>query len=121
MEEQKQCPYDKSWFAPHRSNQIYASRENQIAHKNERVRKEKELTKQKDNALKKNRRICEVLVDAEKKEVVVTKDYLSGSGFTFSVFNGSAKVEGVVATCIYEFYVKRENEQFKIGRLDGKY
>lgn len=121
MKTERTDPYDGTVFIPKRANQIFFSRENQIAFNNEKARKAKESTKDIDKALKKNRRICQDIINAEKKAVIVSKDLLKGAGFNFTVFNRSIRLDNKPCTCIYEFYLLQENEQFKVGRLDGKY
>lgn len=121
MKKEKIDPYDGTVFMPKRSNQLFASRENQIAYNNEKARKAKEPKKEIDKAIKKNRQICDELLKGKLNPIIFSKDYLLGKGFNFNFYTMSCWVDKKKSLGIYEFYCKEEDGQLIIGRRDGKY
>lgn len=113
---QRKDPLTGEAFVPRRTNQRFASRRNQIHYNNLKAGEKRKAKAQLDRLLDKNRTILKtVLVD--KKEVILSKDYLLGAGFHFGALTHNVKVGEATFHCIYDFsYTRHENNKYKIVR-----
>lgn len=101
-------------FHKRRSNQKFSSRENQIRYNNFKGGQKRKAKAQVDKILDKNRNILKKVL-GEKKEVILSKDYLLGAGFHFSCLTHNIKIGETIYNCIYDFcYARLENNQYKI-------
>jgi hypothetical protein len=111
-------PHTGELFEPKRNNQVFANRNNQVAFNNLKARKNRNKTILLDKRLKKNRTIISNILGANQT-VEISKQFLSGNGFDFSVFNRIIKKNEVEVYGIYEFYLQPiSNNNFKLGKLD---
>lgn len=115
----KTDPFTGNNFTPKRSNQLFETRENQIAFNNEKAKEKRNKKKKVDRTLDTNRNIL-ISILAGKKEVSISKDYLMGAGFNFSYFSQSVKQENIHYQLVYEFGLRhdKENNLFVIKKLD---
>jgi hypothetical protein len=81
----KKDPFTGEEFFPKRTNQVYANRANQTAHNNRRARESREENKVMRKALDKNLKVLKRIL-GEKKEVIVSEDFLRGAEFDLKLF-----------------------------------
>jgi hypothetical protein len=62
-------PYSGEKFYPKKSNQRFASRENQIAYNNSKAKKERDLHTNFHNQIKKNWNILKTILGIKKSEI----------------------------------------------------
>lgn len=107
-------PYSGETFYPKRSNQRFATRENQIAYNNAKAKKERDLHTKYDNLIKKNWNILRVIL-GNKEKVVQTQDYLLGKGYSFRFFNNMRTQEDVSFYGVYDYGIRSLGDgQFEI-------
>lgn len=107
-------PLTQETFYPKRTNQIFATRENQIRYNNEKAKSKRDTKSQLDKILDKNRNIISNLLDKES-ERKLSREFLLGAGFYFGCFTHSAEINGKLITCIYEYgYQKISNDEYRI-------
>ena len=106
--EEKQCPHTGEWFTPKRRNQIYASRQDQIAYNNEKARINRELVNPVNSSLLNNRNILFELLNGEA-EKEVSKDLLTGKGFNFRVITGRRKIDDKMFIMFYDLCFSIQN------------
>lgn len=89
-------------FTPKRSDQRFATRENQIRYNNIKARQKRKEKADIDRALDMNRSILKNIL-RDQKEVVKSHDYLLGAGFNFGITTHKSKKEGELWSCVYEY------------------
>lgn len=89
-------------FTPTRSDQKFATRENQIRYNNLKARKKRRAKAEIDRTLDTNRNILKRLLK-ENKEVIKSRDYLMGAGFHFGISTHKIEKNGKTWSCVYEY------------------
>lgn len=113
---QKIDPQTGEHFIPHRSNQIFASRRNQIAFNNAKALYKRKAKSKIDRILNKNREILQHILGTEEV-VFVSKDFLLGQGFNLTYFTHQALVKGIPVSCIYEYVIlMNESKDYKVWK-----
>lgn len=103
-------------FTPTRSDQRFATRENQIRYNNIKARQKRRAKAEIDRALDTNRNILRKLLN-DRKEVIKSYDYLSGAGFNFGISTHKIEREGKLLSCVYEYALMNiKDEQFLITK-----
>jgi len=101
-------------FIKQRSNQKFASSKNRIRYNNLKARKKRITKGPIDRMLDQNRTILSRII-GNKTEIIVSRDYLLGAGFSFAYYSFNKEVDGVTYSGIYEFgIVKISDDKFKI-------
>jgi hypothetical protein len=102
-------------FIPERSNQLFATRANQIRYNNELARKKREAKKPLDRILDTNRTIIYRLL-GQAKAGTYNKDYLLGAGFNFSVYTYVTRdVNNHLVFAIYDVAIVQTTEnEYKV-------
>ena len=97
-------PYTGTEFIPKRSNQIYASAANRIAHNNLKANK---ITKHLAPINRLLHQYYKVLIELmkNKHKEIFHKQFLLGKGFSFEVITFLDSYEGRNAFLVYEFCV----------------
>ena len=109
-------PLTKESFYPKRSNQKFASRKNQVKYNNLKARKKRQAKKKFDQPLDRNRNIL-IGILGTNMSMIKHKEWLLALGYDFNIYTHSARHEGKIIPCIYEFaLIKLENQQYKIIR-----
>lgn len=109
-------PLTMQEFTPHRSNQRFACRQNQIRYNNLKASNKRAIKAKIDKPLDRNRNVLIRLLGKDK-EVIKSKDWFMALGYKFSIFTNAAKdaTDGKAIQCIYEYAVKDlGNNNFKI-------
>ncbi|WP_103866723.1 hypothetical protein [Aquimarina sp. I32.4] len=108
-------PLTQETFTKKRSNQKFATRENQIEFNNLKARRKRQAKAHLDRILDKNRSIMGFLL-GDQKEVTRSHDFLLGAGFNFGCNTHTIlDHQGIKWSCIYEYaYCRTEDEKFKI-------
>lgn len=89
-------------FTPSRSDQRFATRENQIRYNNNKARQKRKAKAQIDKALDTNRNILKRLL-GDKKDIIKSRDFLLGAGFHFGVTTHKIERNGKLWSCVYEY------------------
>jgi hypothetical protein len=79
-------PLTQEGFTRHLSNQKFASSKNRIRFNNIKARKKREIKAPVDRILDQNRKILSGII-RDKVEIIVSKDYLLGAGFSFHYYS----------------------------------
>ena len=104
-------------FFKQRDNQKFATRKNQIRYNNLKARKKRSAKSPYDRVLDQNRTILERILNG-KDEIIVSKDYLLGSGFHFRYFQYHWSIENVDFSGIYEYGIAKTTDgSYKIIRF----
>jgi hypothetical protein len=107
-------PLTGETFLPERTNQLFASRYNQVRYNNMKAAKKRKAKAHLDRILDNNRRILKTLL-GDMQENVFSRDYLLGAGFDFNCQTHNGKIGGMLYNFIYEYaYIRLENNQYKI-------
>lgn len=105
-------------FVPKRSNQKFASRENQIRYNNlkaKEIRKAKSKTRK---ILDTNIKVLQIVL-GPFSEIVRSYDYLLGAGLNFGFNTHTMKIDGNTWTCIDDHaYALIDTNTFKIIKLN---
>ena len=110
-------PYTGLDFIPKRYNQKFANRKNQIAYNNDKARKIRYEKKPFDIMLESNRKVLKKVLGGNES-VIISTDFLLGSGFDFEIFNRSMNRDEVYYQCVYQFALTQlENKQYRICLL----
>ncbi|MFT7611098.1 MAG: hypothetical protein ACI9J3_000036 [Parvicellaceae bacterium] len=110
-------PYSGEEFYPHRNNQKFASKENQIKFNNAKAQQKRDATATVNKWLNSNRNILKKLL-GKKNSVSKSQDYLLGAGFHFHYFSNSAVIDGTPCQIIYEYYIVNNGDKtFTIKKL----
>ncbi|TGV04818.1 hypothetical protein [Flavivirga rizhaonensis] len=110
-------PFTGETFIKSRSNQVFASRENQVKHNNLKAYNKRKAKNEIDKILDKNR---QVLMDVlgTNNEIVKSLDYLHGAGFHFGCSTHTINRDGSKWVCIYDYaYSMIDTNTFKIIKL----
>jgi len=92
-------------FVPHRTNQKFVSRKNQIAFNNRKARQKRRAEIPYDSKLKHNRKVLKQIL-VNEKETIRSRDFLKGAGFDFRFFHSTSAKDDSVIYYIYEFNVE---------------
>lgn len=104
-------------FTPTRSDQRFATRENQIRYNNIKARQKRNAKAEIDRALDTNRNILRKILN-NKEEIVKTHDFLSGAGFNFGITTHKINKEGKLWSCVYEYAILYlGDDQLKITKV----
>ena len=103
-------------FIPARSNQRFASAVNRIIFNNNLATALRNKLKPVNYPLHKNIKILEKLL-YRKKELILTKEYLSGIGFNFDLTTKVVQVNGKKYNTIYQYAIIPIKNQIKITRI----
>lgn len=110
----KTDPFSGEKFKANRSNQKFASRENQIKYNNLMAKKRKVTSNLKQTAIHKNWEILNSL-KGNLKSKHVSKDFLLGSGFDFEAFTNVVVSNKKRKYCIYNLsFQKIKNNNYVI-------
>ena len=105
-------------FYKSRSNQKFSSPLNRIRYNNLKARHKRSAKKPVDRPLDMNRTILKRIL-GDKKEIVVSRDFLLGAGFSFNYFSYHKEVNGVTFAGIYEYGAAQiVKGQYKIVKLN---
>ena len=111
---ERKDPLTGEMFAPKRSNQFYASRENQIRFNNEKQKRERKENLSVNRYLLRNKRVLRYWLGAHK-EVIKSKDFLLGASYKFEHYTHYIRLGSSTAYCNYEYcIVELENSNYKI-------
>ena len=97
-------------FVPKRSNQKFASRQNQINYNNQRASKERRSVQFIQDKLKRNRDVILKLLGGQS-EVVVNVETMQSLGFSFYVLTHLLNEEDRLMVCIYDVGYQKINEK----------
>jgi len=107
-------PLTGETFIPHRTNQRFASRKNQVRFNNMNAAKKRKSKAQFDRILDKNRNILKAVL-GNKKETSLSKEYLLGAGFHFGYLTHNVKNGDTIYNCIYDYcYTRLDKDRYKI-------
>lgn len=110
------CPYNGEEFEQKRTNQVYATRYNQIMFNNNKNRELQKEVKEVNKKLLKNRRILYELLK-DKQEKTFTAEYLRGKGFNFHLLTTIYNEDNRTIYGVYDFaFYKLNNNDIKIIR-----
>ena len=107
-------PYSGESFYPYRSNQKFASRENQIAYNNARAKARRDYLNEIDSCVKRNWQILlEIL--GEEKALEKSEEFLLGYGYDFRFFNNIRRENGLGYFAIYNVGMRQiDPEHYEI-------
>ncbi|RCT54583.1 hypothetical protein [Winogradskyella sp. KYW1333] len=104
-------------FVPKRSNQKFASRENQIRYNNLKAKEIRQAKSKTRKILDTNRRVLQIVLGPHN-EITRSYDYLLGAGLNFGFNTHTMKMQGVTWTCIDDYaYTRIDANTFKIIKL----
>ena len=105
-------------FTPNRSDQKFATRENQIRYNNLKAKKKRQAKAEIDRALDTNRNILNRLLGSHNA-VTKSRDFLLGAGFHFGVTTHKIEQNGMLLSCIYDVALQQtEKDLFLISRVE---
>jgi len=116
--EKAKDPLTGEEFYKKRSNQIFASRANQIKFNNKKAFRKRKAKSLPDKILDRSREVLKnILGDMESVER--SYDFLLGAGLHFGFCTHHINIDGVKWVCIYDYaYALIDNKLFKIIRLE---
>jgi hypothetical protein len=91
-------------FVPNRVNQRFQNPKNRVLYYNKKAKKIRHMKSIYDKPLHKDYMILLELLDS-KKEVVFSKDYLLGKGYSFGVYTHIENYNGKSCYAIYDFLI----------------
>lgn len=97
MKTEKKCPICKKTFNAKRINQVYCNENDyacRIFKNNEKARLLKQMQGETPKIIKKNWEVMDKLL-TEKREVIVSREFLKGAGVDLSYFTSYKKVDGI--------------------------
>ncbi len=107
-------PFTGETFYKRRSNQKFASRENQIRYNNHLAGEKRKSKASIDGYLDKNRTILKSILGNEKI-ATKSKDFLLGAGFHFGCHTHSVQRGKDIWMCVYDYaFFKVGDDQYKI-------
>jgi hypothetical protein len=116
--EKAKDPLTQEEFNKRRSNQKFATANNRIKYNNQKARKKRLAKGSIDRMLDTNRTVLSRII-GNNTEIIVSRDYLLGAGFSFSYYSYSREVNGVTYAGIYEFGIaKILDNKFKIIKFN---
>jgi len=105
-------------FVPKRSNQKFASRENQIKYNNIKAAKERNAKALTENILNANRKVLQRILGS-KSEVIKSYDFMDGAGLNFGFNTHTMKIRDINWICVHDYaYALVNTNAFKIIKLD---
>lgn len=112
-------PYSGETFSPKRTNQLFASRKNQVAYNNARAKSQRDQLTLIDNQIRKNWQILVNLL-GESSLVKKSKDFLWGAGYDFKYFNNYREHEGKPYYGVYGIGIRNISEtSFEIIKFEN--
>jgi hypothetical protein len=111
-------PLTKEHFTPKRSNQKFANRENQIKYNNQLAKLKRKEKAYVHSVLHTNWKILKELL-GRQEEVVKSKDYMLGAGYTFGCHTHIREVKSIKWNMVYNYGYTTTNTRnnFKIKKL----
>ncbi|MBL4593473.1 MAG: hypothetical protein JKX68_06620 [Flavobacteriales bacterium] len=109
---QQKDPLTGELFSPKRSNQLFASGENQIRYNNLKAQETRKVKASIHRYLDKNRTILSIVL-GNNKEVIQSRDFLLGAGFYFAYHTHNIRKNNEIWKCVYD-YAYRSNEDSSI-------
>ena len=104
-------------FIPKRSNQKFASRENQIRYNNLKAAEERKAKAKTRKILNDNRKALRKVLGS-RDEIVRSLDYLKGAGLDLHYCTHTIKTQNLSWTCIDDYaYALIDTNTFKIIKL----
>ena len=104
-------------FVPKRSNQKFASKDNQIKYNNLMAAKERQAKAETRKILDTNRKVLQRVLGLNS-EVTRSYDYLNGAGLDFGYNTHTMIIEGVKLICVDDYaYTVIGKNLFKIIKL----
>ena len=111
-------PLTNETFVKRRNNQKFANRQNQIRFNNIKAQNKRDAKASVARILDNNRSILKRTL-GDKKEIIVSRDFLLGAGFSFKYFSYQLQVNGVTFAGIYEFGAAQIiKDQYKIVKFN---
>jgi hypothetical protein len=105
-------------FIKKRSNQKFGSSKNRIKYNNLKAREKRIKKAPVDKILDQNRKVLSSII-GDKIELIVSKDYLLGAGFSFNYYSFLKEVNEVNYFGIYEFGIaKTSDDKYKIIKFN---
>ncbi len=102
MERRNTDPLTGEIFTPSRSDQKFASRQNQIRYNNLKAKNKRKAKAEIDRTLDNNRSILKRIL-GDKKQIIKSRDYLLGAEFHFGITTHKIERDGKLWSCIYEY------------------
>jgi hypothetical protein len=116
--ENSKDPLTQEEFVKRRSNQIFASSKNRIRFNNQKARQKRLMKGPVDRILDQNRKVLSRIIGG-KTEIIVSKDFLLGAGFSFNYYSFIKEINGVPYSGIYEYGIaKMPDDRFKIIKFN---
>lgn len=114
---QAKDPLTGELFTKRRNNQKFATRHNQVRYNNNKAQKKRDAKLPFERILDKNRLILQKILSG-RTEIIKSKDYLLGMGFSLGYLLYHKEKDGVTYAGIYEFGItKIKNDNYKIIRF----
>lgn len=112
-------PHTGEYFQPFRTNQKFASRENQIAYNNAVAKKQRDYLKEIDHFVKNNWKVLQEIL-GEKKLVLKSKDYLIGCGYDFRFLNNLRQHNGYGYYATYNYGIRKiDDKKYEIVNFES--
>ena len=99
-------PYSGEYFYPNRSNQKFASRENQIAYNNARAKVKRDYLNEIDSCVHRNWRILLELL-GNNRIIIKSEAFLNGYGYDFRFLNNIRTEGGNAYFAIYNVGIRQ--------------
>lgn len=110
-------PFTGETFIAKRTNQRFATRENQIAFNNAKAKKERDWQGKIDNQIRKNYQILNELLKTQDS-IQRTREYLLGKGYSFSFMNNHRAFKGQSYFGVYDCGIRPlGNNNFEIVKF----
>lgn len=111
---QQKDPLTGEMFTPKRTNQIFATKLNQIRFNNQKAYTKRKLVSPYNSLLETNRKII-IRILNEDKTRIVSRDYLLGAGYNMGCFVYMRNFEGKEYFGVYEYGItKLENGRYEL-------
>ena len=111
-------PLTREVFIPKRTNQIFATRENQIKYNNLKAAKERKAKARSRKILDNNRKVLQNILGSNQEEKK-SLDYLKGAGLNFRFCTQTIRTEEGNLICIDDYaYILIDTNTFKIIKLN---
>ncbi|MGH2643841.1 MAG: hypothetical protein ACRDE2_07835 [Chitinophagaceae bacterium] len=119
MYENQKDPLTNQSFLPKRSNQKFSSRGNRIIYNNRKAKNIRNERAKFDKPLHNNYKILKNIM-ADKKEIIIHREFLLGKGFVFDVFTSGEKEGEFINPAYYNFIIiplEEDSDHVKIKKL----
>ena len=117
--ENSKDPLTQEEFVKRRSNQKFATSNNRIRFNNQKARQKRIMKGFVDKILDQNRKVLSRII-GDKTEIIVSKDFLLGAGFSFNYYSFIKEISGVPYSGIYEYGIaKMPDDRFKIIKFNN--